>query len=148
MSETTTTLTPYLCCRNATEALEFYQKAFGAEPDFVLKHPNGGLVHATLSIQGAQFHLSEECPEQGGRSPQSLGGSPVTLHLHVPDCDAVVLRAVDAGCEVRMPLADMFWGDRFGVIADPYGHQWSIATKVRDVSMDEVEQAVAAFPGG
>lgn len=148
MPETTTTLTPYLCCRNANEALEFYQKAFGAEQNFVLRHPNGGLVHATLSIQGAMFHLCEECPEMGGRSPLSLGGSPVTLHMHVPDCDAVVERAVNAGCVVRMPLADMFWGDRFGVIEDPYGHLWSIATQIRTVSMEELQQAVAAFPGG
>jgi len=105
-------------------------------------------VHATLSIHGAQFHLSGECLEQGGRSPQSLGGTPVTLHMHVPDCDAVVQRAVSAGCQVRMPLQDMFWGDRFGIIADPYGHQWSIATHIRDVSPEEIQQAMAAFPGG
>ncbi len=146
MSETSTTLTPHLSCRNAAEAAEFYQKAFGAVPLGLLKTPEGKVMHGALSINGAMLFLVDEFPEFGGHSPQSLGGSPVTLHLHVPDCDAVFQRAVDAGCEVRMPLADQFWGDRYGQVADPYGHTWSIATTVRQLSPDEILQAAASAP--
>lgn len=145
MSEATTTLTPHLACRNASEAVEFYQKAFGAEPITLLQLPDGRVLHAALSIEGAVFFLADEFPEEGGQSPQSLGGSPVTLHLQVPDCDAMFQRAVEAGCEVRMPPEDMFWGDRYGVVADPYGHKWSIATTVRQVSPEEMQQAVSRF---
>ena len=133
-----TTVTPHLSCRNAAEAVEFYQKAFGAEPHMTLPTPDGRLMHAQMTIDGAPFFLVDEFPEFGGQSPQSLGGSPVTIHLAVPDCDAVFQRAVDAGCEVKMPLADMFWGDRYGIVEDPYGHKWSIATTQRQVSREEI----------
>jgi len=141
-TQTTTTLTPYLCCRNAAEAIEFYRKAFGAEPMMTLRLPDGRIMHAALELNGAHFMLAEEFPEYGGSSPQALGGTPVALHLNVPDCDAVFQRAVDAGCQVRMPLQDMFWGDRYGLVVDPYGHQWSIATHQRQVSVEEMQQAV------
>jgi uncharacterized glyoxalase superfamily protein PhnB len=144
MAEGTTTLTPHLCCRNGAEAIEFYGKAFGAEPLMVMAMPDGKLMHASLNIAGATVMLTDEWPEQGGLSPLSLGGSGVTLHLQVPDCDAVFQRAVEAGCEVRMPLADMFWGDRYGIVADPYGHSWSIATPVRQLSPEELQQAAAS----
>lgn len=144
MSEntTTTTLTPHLCCRNAIEAVAFYQKAFGAEPVGVQQVPDGRVLHAALDIDGAVVYLVDVFPEHGGRSPLELGGSPVTLHLQVPDCDAVFGRAVEAGCRVIMPLEDMFWGDRYGMVADPYGHQWSVATTVRQVSPEEIADAV------
>ena len=145
MSEATVTLTPYLSCRNAAEAVEFYRRAFGAEPIFVQKLPDGSVMHAALKIGGADFFLTDECPDHGSLSPLALGGSPVVLHLQVPDCDEVFQRAVAAGCEVRMPLEDQFWGDRYGVVGDPYGHKWSIATTIRQVSPDEIQQAVAAF---
>jgi len=145
--ETTTTITPHLCCRNATEALGFYEKAFGAETACAFRMPNGKLMHAGLNVNGAQFFLTDECPEHGALSPEALGGSPVTIHLHVPDSDAVFQRAVDAGCQVRMPLQDMFWGDRYGLVADPYGHLWSIATSIRKVSTVELQEAVAAMAG-
>lgn len=141
MSETT--LIPHLCCRNALEAVEFYKKAFGAEAPCVLRGPDGKLMHAGLNINGARFYLAEECPEHGALSPLGLGGSPVTLNLRVPDCDAAFQRAVGAGCTVRMPLQDTFWGDRYGVLADPYGHNWSIATTVRQVSPAEIEEGMA-----
>jgi uncharacterized glyoxalase superfamily protein PhnB len=139
MSQTTVTLTPHLGCRNAAEAYEFYQKAFGAEPQGIHKLPDGRVMHSSLSIRGATFFVVDEFAEHGGKSPQGLGGSPVCLHLQVPDCDAVYQRAVEAGCEVRMPLDDMFWGDRYGMVADPYGHLWSIATPIRQVPPQELQ---------
>jgi PhnB protein len=147
MSEATTTLTPHLACRNAAEAAAFYQQAFGAEPITLMELPDGRVMHAALSIEGAVFFLADEFPEHGGHSPQSLGGSPVTLHLQVPDCDAVFRRAVEAGCEAIMPPEDMFWGDRYGQVADPYGHKWSIGTTVRQVSPEEMRQAISSFSG-
>lgn len=145
MSETTTTLIPHLCCRNASEAVEFYQKAFGAEVLGVHNLPDGRVMHGALSINGAVFYLCDEFPEHGSRSPLSLGDTPINLHLQVQDCDAVFQRAVEAGCEVSMPLADMFWGDRYGIVSDPFGHKWSVATTVRQVSPEEMQQVMANF---
>jgi uncharacterized glyoxalase superfamily protein PhnB len=142
---TAMTVTPYLSCRNAAEAYEFYQKAFGATPMCMMPLSDGRALHAALTFGGSAVYLSDELPEHGGQSPQSLGGSPVTIHLQVSDCDAVFNNAVAAGCTVAMPLEDMFWGDRYGVVTDPYGHKWSIATTVRTVSPEEMEQAVSAF---
>jgi len=139
---TTTTLIPHLCCRNAAEAVEFYVRAFEAEPLQVMRLSDGRVMHAALKVNGATVFLAEEFPEHGGLSPQALGGTPVTLHLQVSDCDRVFQRAVDAGCEVRMPLQDMFWGDRYGIVIDPYGHQWSVATTIRELSMEEMQQAM------
>ena len=139
-----TTVTPHLTCRDAAGAIEFYKRAFGAEEACVIRCPDGGIMHAAVSIGGAQVFLRNECPEFGSRSPQGLGGSPVTLHLQVADCDAVFDRAVAEGCAVRMPLADMFWGDRYGVLQDPYGHAWSVATSVRHVSPEELAKGAAA----
>ena len=145
---TTVTLTPYLCCRNALEAVAFYQKALGAESGPVAQMPDGKVLHAPLTVSGNTIFLSDEFPEHGALSPLSLGGSPITLHLQVPDCDAVFQRAVEAGCQVRMPLQDMFWGDRYGMVADPYGHQWSIATPIRQVSQEEMREAMATMSSG
>ena len=146
MSATSTCLTPHISCRNASEAVGFYQKAFGAEPVAVHNLPDGRLMHATLNIDGATLFLVDEFPEQGGQSPQSLGGTPVMLALNVSDCDAVYQRAVDAGCQAVMPPQDMFCGDRWGLLADPYGHKWSVATTLRQVSPEELQQAMAAMP--
>ncbi len=148
MPEATTTMTPHLCCRNAADAAEFYRKAFGAEPMAILRMADGRVLHAALNLNGATFFLVDEFPEHGGLSPLSLGGSAVTLHLQVPDCDAVFQRAVEAGCEVRMPLQEMFWGDCYGIVSDPYGHQWSVATTVRQVSPEEMQQAMASMAAG
>jgi len=151
MSETTVatktaTLIPHIACRNAAEAVEFYKRAFDAEAPCVISMPDGRVMHAGVSIRGATFYLVDEFPEHGGKSPQALGGTPVTLHLQVPDCDAVYQKAVDAGCTVVMPLADMFWGDRWGLLVDPFGHQWSVATTVREVSPEEIQAAMANMP--
>ena len=145
---TDTMLTPHVVCRDAAGAVEFYKRAFGAEEMRVVRTPEGGVMHAALAVGGAMPFLADECPEFGSKSPQGLGSSPVTLHLHVKDCDAAFQRAAAAGCTVRMPLADMFWGDRYGVLSDPYGHVWSIATHVRDVSHAEMEQGPAECAAG
>ena len=141
---TTTTVTPHLTCRNASEAVEFYRKAFGAEPVTVLRTPEGQVLHAALALNGATFFLHDEFPEHGNLSPLGLGGSPVVLHLRVADCDAVYGRAVGAGCKAQMPPEDMFWGDRYGEVVDTYGHKWSVATTVRQVTPEEMQQALAA----
>jgi uncharacterized glyoxalase superfamily protein PhnB len=145
---TATTLTPHLVCRDAAGAIEFYKRAFGADEMRVIRAPDGNVLHAALLINGAMFFLSEEFPAFGSKSPQGLGGTPVTLHLHVKDCDAVFERAVRGGCTVRMPLADMFWGDRYGVLADPYGHAWSVATTVRQLTTEEMQRNAAAACAG
>lgn len=141
---TTTTVTPHLTCRNASEAVEFYRQAFGAEPVTVYQTPDGRVMHAALTLNGATFFLHDEFPEHGILSPLGLGGSPVALHLQVSDCDAVYGRAVKAGCEAQMPLEDMFWGDRYGEVVDPYGHKWAVATTIRQVTPEEMRQALAA----
>ena len=145
----TTTLIPHIVCNNALEAIEFYQKAFGAQPAGVIKAPNGDLLHGAMSINGAMFFLAESNPEWCSKSPRDLGGSPVTLHMMVADCDAVYQQAVEAGCTASMPPQDMFWGDRYGVLTDPYGHTWSIATTIKRLSPEEMQAAAsAAFADG
>jgi uncharacterized glyoxalase superfamily protein PhnB len=139
---TKTSLTPHITCRNAVEAVEFYKKAFGAEALGVVTTPEGKVMHAALSIDGATFYIVDEFPEHGGLGPQSIGGTPVTLHLQVSDCDAVYAKAVEEGCTSVMPLADMFWGDRWGLLTDPYGHSWSVATTVREMSQADLQEAV------
>lgn len=136
------TITPHLVCRGAADALAFYKKAFGAEEMMRLPGPNGKLMHAAIQIRGATVMLVDEMPEHGALSPKSLKGTPVTIHLNVDDVDAFVSRAVKSGATVKMPVADMFWGDRYGIIEDPFGHRWSVATHVRRVSLDEMKEAM------
>jgi uncharacterized glyoxalase superfamily protein PhnB len=143
-SPAATTLTPHLVCRDAASAIEFYRRAFGAEEMRVIRAPDGKILHAALLIGGAMFFLNEEFPAFGSKGPQTLGGTPVMLHLHVEDCDAVFDRAARAGCAVRMPLADMFWGDRYGVLVDPFGHTWSVATTVRELTTEQMQSNAAA----
>ncbi|HJT78638.1 MAG TPA: VOC family protein [Gemmataceae bacterium] len=139
------TLTPHLVVRGAAAAIDFYKQAFGATE--ICRHvgPDGqSLMHAQLRIGDSLLFLADEFPQC--RSPQALGGSPVTLALYVEDCDAVFKRAVAAGATVRMPLADMFWGDRYGCLIDPFGHVWSVATHKEDVPPEELaRRAQAAF---
>ena len=145
----TTTIIPHLTCRNAHAAIAFYEKAFGAQSLCALEDPQGRIMHAALSIDGAMVYLVEEFAECGGTSPQALNGSPVAIHMQVADCDAVYARAVEAGATVAMPLEDMFWGDRFGLLVDPFGHKWSIATTKRVVAMEDVQEAMAKMvPAG
>jgi len=136
-------LSPHLVCRDARKAIDFYKSALGAEELIALPGPDGKIMHACLRINGSSVMLVDENVGCGASSPQQLGGTPVTLHLIVDDVDAVVDRAVAAGAKVVMPVADQFWGDRYGVIADPFGHQWSVATPGKNAprSVEELQAA-------
>jgi uncharacterized glyoxalase superfamily protein PhnB len=136
------TLTPHLTVRNAKEALEFYKKAFGAEVGNVAYMPNGKVMHAGLRIGDSMLMLNDEMPEYGVVSPLSTNGTAVTIHIYTEDVDSAFNRAVSAGAQVKMPLMDQFWGDRYGVVADPYGHKWSLATHVKDMSPEEMEEGM------
>lgn len=136
------TVTPHLVCAGAADAIEFYKNAFGAVETARLPGPEGKIAHAMIRIGDSDVMLVDEFPEMGSVSPESLKGSPVTLHLYVDDVDATVERAVKAGAKIAMPVTDMFWGDRYGKLADPFGHHWSVATHIRDVSMEEMQQAM------
>lgn len=135
-------VTPHLVCENAAKAIDFYTKAFGAEEIMRLPGPDGRLWHASVRIFGAPVMLVDEMPEMGSLGPKALKGTTVTVHLNVPDVDAVFERAVKAGATAKMPPADMFWGDRYGVIEDPFGHKWSIATHIKAMTVDEIKAAV------
>jgi PhnB protein len=139
------TLTPHMTVRDAARAIEFYKKAFGAVERGVMKGPDGKVMHAELRIGDSIFMLADEFPEFGGLSPQSTGGAGMGLHIYVEDVDSAFDRAIGAGGTVEMPVADMFWGDRYGKLVDPFGHKWSIATHTRDVSMKEMEEAQEEF---
>lgn len=136
-------VTPHLVCAGAADAIEFYKKAFGAEEVMRLPGPNGKLGHAMIRIGDSAVMLADEFPQWESLGPLALKGSPVTLHLAVPNVDQVYERALAAGARVRMPLADMFWGDRYGIVEDPFGHRWSIATHIRDVSPEEMAAEMA-----
>jgi PhnB protein len=137
------TLTPFLTCRDAARAIEFYKQAFGAEVrGGVAKGPDGKVMHAELKIGDSVIMLSDEYPEFGSLSPQSIGGSGIGLHIYLDGVDAAFDRAVKAGAQVEMPLMDQFWGDRYGKLKDPFGHKWSIATHVKDLSEDEMRQGM------
>jgi len=144
-------LSPHLVCDDAAAAIAFYQQAFGATELIRLAAPNGKIMHASVSINGSSVMLVDENRDYGMLSPKALGGTPVTIHLVVGDADAVAGRAVEAGANLVMPVADMFWGDRYGVIEDPFGHRWSIATPQRAMTGDELQSAArsafAATPG-
>jgi uncharacterized glyoxalase superfamily protein PhnB len=136
------TVTPHLVCAGAVDAIEFYKKAFGAVEAARLPGPEGKLMHAMIRIGDSAVMLVDEFPEMGSLSPKSLKGSPVTIHLYVDNADATVERAAKAGAKITMPVADMFWGDRYGQLVDPFGHHWSVGTHIRDVSMEEMQQAM------
>ena len=136
-------LTPHLVCADASAAIDFYRRAFGAEETARLPGPGGRLMHAAVRIGDSTLMLADEMPEWGSLGPKALKGSPVVIHLYVADVDAAVAKAVAAGAKVTMPVADMFWGDRYGQLEDPFGHRWSVATHTRDVTPDEMKQAMA-----
>ena len=135
-------VTPHLVCAGAADAIEFYKKAFDAVEVMRMPAPNGKIMHACVKIGNSPVMLVDEMPEWNALSPKSLKGSPVTIHLAVEDVDATVKRAVAAGAKITMPVDDMFWGDRYGVLQDPFGHNWSVATHIRDVSPEEMQQAM------
>jgi PhnB protein len=136
------TLTPYMTVRDAARAIEFYKQAFGAVERGVMKGPDGKVMHAELTIGDSIFMLADEFPEYGSMSPLSTGGSGMGLHIYVEDADSAFDRAVKAGAKVDMPVSDMFWGDRYGKVADPFGHKWSIATHKADLSAEEMERGM------
>ena len=136
------TVTPHLICADAANAMDFYMKAFNAVEISRMPGPDGKLMHGSFRIGDSVLMINEENPEWGTMGPKSLKGSPVTIHLYVEDVDAVVEQAARAGAKVTMPVADMFWGDRYGKVEDPYGHQWSIGTHVRDVTPEEMRKAM------
>ena len=136
------TLTPHMTVRDAPKAIEFYKQAFGAVEQGVMKGPDGKIMHAQLMIGDSIVMLADEFPEYGSLSPLSSGGSGMGLHIYVEDADASFDRAVKAGATVEMPIGDMFWGDRYGKLADPFGHKWSIATHKKDLSMDEMMEGM------
>lgn len=138
------TLTPHIVVRDAPKAIEFYKKAFGAKVKGVHYTPDGKVMHARLQIGDSFLMLNDEFPGMGSRSPQGIGGSPVTIHLYVRDVDRWFERAISAGAKVTMPLADQFWGDRYGHLEDPFGHHWSLATHKEDVSPKELEKRAKA----
>ena len=139
-------VTPALLVRGAAEAIDFYTRAFGARELGRMPAPDGQRIwHAELQIGDARLMLADEFPEMGGHAPESLGGTPVSLHLYVEDADAVIQRAVDAGATVIQPPMDAFWGDRYGRIKDPFGHEWGVATHIEDVSEEEMRQRAEVF---
>ena len=135
-------LTPHLVCAGAAQAIEFYEKAFNAVELMRMPGPGGKLMHAAVRIGDSMLMLVDESPDWGALGPKSLKGSPVTIHLQVANVDEVVEQAVAAGAKVTMPVDDMFWGDRYGQVEDPFGHRWSVATHVRDVTPQEIQQAM------
>lgn len=139
------TLTPHITVKGAKKAIAFYQQAFGAEQLAVHDMPDGTVMHASLRIGDSVLMLNDEFPQMGAKGPQSIGGTAVTLHLYVADVDKAFDRAVNAGAAVVMPVADQFWGDRYGLVADPFGHHWSIATHKRDVTPDELKVAMSSM---
>ena len=139
-------LIPHLVCDPCTDAIEFYKRAFGAEEIDRVPAPDGRrIVHAAMRIGGHPVFLVDDFPEFcGGKpsSPKALKGTPVTIHRYVEDCDAAIKRAADAGATVQMPPQDMFWGDRYGVVTDPFGHSWSFGTHVKDLTPADIEGAM------
>jgi PhnB protein len=135
-------VTPHLVCAGAADAIEFYKKAFGAVEAARLPGPDGKLMHAAVRIGDSTVMLVDENPQMGMLGPKALKGTPVTVHLYVEDADAFVARAAKAGAKVTMPVDEMFWGDRYGRLEDPFGHHWSVATHVRDLSAQEMQQAM------
>lgn len=138
------TLTPYMTVRDCIAAIEFYQRAFGAEKVMQLDMPDGKIAHAEIRIGDSILMLSEENKEWGNKSPVTLGGSPMFLMIYVPDVDAAFNKAIVAGATEVRPVQDQFYGDRSGTLKDPYGHQWTLSTHIEDVSEEEAQRRMEA----
>jgi PhnB protein len=135
------TVTPYITVKGAAQAIDFYRRAFGAQAGECMTAPDGkSVMHAEIKIGDSMMMLSDEFPEMGSRSPQTLGGTTASIFLYVPDVDTAFKRAVDAGAKAIMPPTDMFWGDRFAKLADPFGHQWAMATHKEDLRPEEIRR--------
>lgn len=138
-------VTPYLIVQGAARAIEFYKNVFGATERMRLPTPDGRVAHAEIEISGSVIMLADECPERGAKSPQTIGGTPVCLHLYVKDADAVFAKAVATGAKQIRPVEKQFYGDRSGMFSDPFGHSWNVATHVEDVSPEELQKRMAAM---
>ena len=139
-----TSVSPYLTVDDGKAAIDFYKRAFGATEIGVMESPDGRIAHAALRIGNSVVMFSDPFPQFSSKSPKELGGTTVALFLYVEDVDAVVKRAVDSGATILMEVEDQFWGDRFGTIKDPFGHVWSVATHIEDVSPEEMEERAKA----
>jgi PhnB protein len=140
-------LTPYLCCKDAARAIDFYTEVFGAKETMRLAEPDGRIGHAEIVIAGSTLMLSDEYPDFGVLGPRTIGGTPVKLHLYVPDVDALVARAVAAGARLVRPVEDQFYGDRAGQIEDPFGHVWYVGTKKEQLGAAEIQRRYAKLVG-
>ena len=134
------TISPYLAVDDAAEAIAYYKKAFGAQETVRMDAPDGKIGHAELKIGDSHVMLSDPFPQASTTPPKELGGTSASIFMYVEDVDAVVQKAVDAGATVTMEVEDQFWGDRFGSITDPFGHIWSVATHVEDLTPEEIEE--------
>ena len=139
------TITPYLAVDSATEAIDFYQRAFGAKERVRMDGPQGSIMHAELEIGDSLIMLSDPFPQASTKTPKELGGTTISIFAYVEDIDSVYKQAIDAGASSLMEPDDMFWGDRFGSVQDPFGHSWTIATHVEDVSPEEIEKRSEEF---
>jgi PhnB protein len=142
------TFTPYLIVSDGAKAIEFYQQAFGATEKLRLAAPDGRVMHAEIQIGDSVIMLASACPEMGAKAPEAFGGSPVMCHLYVPDVDKTFAQATAAGAKVMRPIQNQFYGDRSGLVTDPFGHSWNISTHVEDVSPEEINKRAAAMHGG
>ena len=140
-------VTPYLCIDGAAAAIDFYKKAFGATERMRMGGPEGKIGHAEIEIEGGLIMLADEYPDMNFRSAKALGGSPVTVHIYVADVDAFCARAAAAGATILRAVADQFYGDRSCQLTDPFGHSWSVATHVEDVSPEEMQKRAAKLGG-
>jgi PhnB protein len=142
------TVTPHLICAGAANAIEFYKQAFNAVEMSRMPGSNGKLMHASIRIGDSIVMLVDDSPEYGMLGPKALKGTPVFVHLYVEDADAFAARAAAAGAKITMPVTETFWGDRYGQLEDPFGHRWSIATHVKDVSPGDMRKAMEAMSTG
>jgi len=134
------TITPYLVCKGAAEAIDWYKTVFDASEDMRMEGPDGSVGHAELQVGESKLMLGDECPQMGFLSPASIGGTPVGLGLYVKDADAVYQKAIDRGATIKRPIADQFYGDRAGTVTDPWGHLWTISTRKENLSAEQIRQ--------
>ncbi len=140
------TASPYLVIRDASRAIDFYKRAFGAQELFRMPQPDGKIAHAEIKIGDSVIMIGEESPQMNAQSPQALKGTPVSIFLYLEDVDSVFKKAIAAGGKQDAPVQDMFWGDRYGKLTDPFGHQWQLATHIEDVAPEEMaKRAASAF---
>jgi PhnB protein len=138
-------VTPYLIVQGAAKAIEFYKNVFGASERMRLPGPDGKVAHAELQIGSSVIMVADECPERGAKSPTTIGGTPICLHLYVNDVDALFAKALAAGAKQIRAVENQFYGDRSGMFSDPFGHSWNVATHVEDVSPEEIHKRMAAM---